>query len=98
MRALYHFKRVAREKGLNVKTLTEVQNRFTTKDMKESKDEALDPAPKVGDITQAIIAFDNPSSSILRVLRALRGEFSLASVVCEQVLKVTRYSKRQGTK
>ena len=37
-------------------------------------------------------------NAILRVLRALRGEFSLASVPCEPKLEVTTHSKRQGTK
>ena len=36
------------------------------------------------------------TSSILRVLRALRGEFYLASVPCEPKLDVTTHSKRQG--
>ena len=36
-------------------------------------------------------------NSVLRVLRALRGEFSLASVPCEPKLEVTTHSKRQGT-
>jgi hypothetical protein len=46
------------------------------------------------------------ASSILRVLRALRGEFFLtsglasqpASVPCEPKLDVTTHSKRQGTR
>jgi hypothetical protein len=37
------------------------------------------------------------SNSILRVLRALRGEFPLTSVWCEPKLDVTPHSKRQGT-
>ncbi len=86
--ALCHFKRTTKEKGSNAKTPTEGQNCFTTKDTKHtkrSKDEALDP--KLGDITQPIIAFDNPSSSILRVLRALRGEFPSTSRLASQVAR-----------
>ena len=36
------------------------------------------------------------AASILRVLRALRGEFSLASVLNEPKVRVTNLSKRQG--
>jgi hypothetical protein len=36
-------------------------------------------------------------ASILRVLRALRGEFSLASVPGEPKLEVITHSERQGT-
>jgi len=45
-----------------------------------------------GDIAQPITRFDSPSNSILRVLRALRGEFSLASVPCEPKLEVITHS------
>ena len=83
-----------------------------TKSTKASENGALDPALKIGNsevhqeseasarctlIAQPIARFDGLSNSILRVLRALRGEFSVVSVPCEPKLDVTAYSKRQGT-
>jgi hypothetical protein len=82
-----------------------------TKSTKESENEALDPAIELGgcssrspvyytprgDITQPIAAFDGSSSSILRVLRALRGELSLASVLCEPKVELTTHSKPHET-
>ena len=114
IQALFHFEWVTKEKGSNAKALTGAQNCFTTKDTKstkESEDEALDLALKLGrcsnrspvyytprgNIAQPIAVFDNPSSSILRVLRALRGEVSSASVQYEPELEVTTCSKLQGT-
>ena len=112
IQALCHFEWVTKEKGSNAKALTGAQNCFTTKDTKsakESEDEALDLALRLGggcssrspvyytprgDITQPIAAFDNSSSSILR---ALRGELSSASVQYEPELEVTTCSKLEGT-
>jgi len=49
--ALYRFEWVTNEKGSSAKTLVEVQNRFTTKDTKSTKeDEAFDPVFRLGDI------------------------------------------------
>ncbi len=107
IQALCHFRSISEEKGPTAKTLTEGQNCFTTKDTKSTKEleyEALDPALKLGDIAQPITAFDSSLSSILRVLHALRGEFSSTSglalqparVLCEPKLEITIYSKRHG--
>ena len=96
IQAICHFNSISKEKEPIAKTLTEVQSRFTTKDTKstkESENEALDPAIELGDTAQLIAAFDGSSSSILRVLRALRGEFSLASVLCEAKVELTTHSK-----
>jgi len=105
IQALCHFKSISEKKGPTAKTLTEVQNCFTTKE-----EEALDPALKLGCVvagpvyytprgnsTQPITAFDSSSNSILRVLR---GEFSSTSglalqpalVLCEPKLEVTTHS------
>jgi hypothetical protein len=43
------------------------------------------------------LLLNSSSDYILRVLRALRGEFPLTSVRCEPKLDVTTHSKRQGT-
>jgi len=91
---------VTQEKGLSFKTLPETKNCLTTKETKSTKgseDEPLDPAPKVGHIAQPIAAFDSSSSSILRVLRALRGKFPLVSVPRKPKSEITAHSKRQGT-
>jgi len=111
-KTLCHFK------CASVKTLTEGQNCFTTKDTKEPEDEALDRSLEPGGCStrlvyytpqgataQPIIAFDSSSSSILRVLRALRGEFSSTSglasqpacVLWEPESEVATHSKRQGS-
>jgi len=42
--------------------------------------------------------FNSFLNSILRVLRVLRGEFFLSSVLCETEPEATIHSKRQGTK
>jgi len=105
-------------KCASVKTLTEGQNCFTTKDTKEPEDEALDRSLEPGGCStslvhctpqgataQPIIASDSSSSSILRVLRALRGEFSSTSglasqpacVLWEPESEVATHSKRQGS-
>ena len=97
--ALCHFKRVTRERVASAKTLTEVQDCLTTKDLSafeeqagtkstKEKDQARDLAlePREcssgsvyhtarGDVAHQITAIHRSSSSTLRVLRALRGEF-----------------------
>jgi len=100
IQAICHFNSISKEKEPIAKTLTEVQSRFTTKDTKstkESENEALDPAIELGDTAQLIAAFDSSSSSILRVLRVLRGEFSLASALCEPKVELTTHSKPHET-
>ena len=70
--------------------IVETQNCFTTKDTKstkESEDEAFDPAFKPEVTLKFIKSPVFTPASILRVLRALRGEFSL----------VATHSKRQRT-
>ena len=78
MRTLCHFKCVTREKASKVKPLTELQNCFTTKDTKGTKNK-----------TQCVVEYDNGLRNVtnlksginrfvLRPLRTLRGEFSLA--------------------
>ena len=49
------------------------------------------------DIAQVVVAFYTSPCSVLRVLRALRGEFSLASVLCEPQLPTHSPLKQQGT-
>ncbi len=88
---------VTQEKGSSFKTLPETKNCLTTKDTKGSEDETLDPAPELGHIAQPIRAFDSSSSSILRVLRALRGEFPLVSVPRKPKSEITAHPKRQRT-
>ena len=94
IQAICRFNSISKEKEPIAKTLTEVQSHFTTKDTKESQNEALDPAIELGDTAQPIAVFDSSSSSILRVLRALHGEFSLASILCEPKLEPSAHSKR----
>ena len=92
------FKSVAREEVSMANHLTGGQNCSTTKDtksVKESSDKAPTTSLEFGDITQPITAFDNAWTSILRVLRDLRGEFSLASVLRGTEQEVTARSKRQ---
>ena len=51
--ALYRLEWITNQKGSSARTLAEVQNCFTTKDTKstkESEDEAFDPALNLGDI------------------------------------------------
>ena len=106
-RVLCHFKWVTEEKESSARALREEQNRFTTKgtkSTKESQNETFHTAPE-GDIAQQITPFGGSSGSILRVLRALRGKSSLASVLSEPKLAVTtnsclprrhRQAKRKG--
>ena len=49
-----------------------------TKSTKESEDVVVDAIDKLGGITKLIVAFNIPLCFILRVLRALRGEFFLS--------------------
>ena len=95
--AICRFNSISKEKEPIAKTLTEVQSCFTTKSTKESENEALYPAIELGGTAQLIAAFDGSSSSILCVLRALRGELSLASVLCEPKVELTTHSKPHET-
>ena len=97
IQAICRFNSISKEKEPIAKTLTEVQSRFNTKDTKESQNEALDPAIELGDSAQPIAVFDGSSSCILRVLHALRGECSLASILCEPKVELTTHSKPHET-
>ena len=61
------------------------------------KNKASDPSPKFGNIAQVSIALDSSPRSILRVLRALRGEFSLVSFPCKAEPEATTYSIQRGS-
>ncbi len=81
-KGLCHFKWVAEEKESSARAPTEGKDCFTTdgtKSTKEPQNETLHTAPE-GDVPRQITPFDSSSSSTLRVLRALRGKSSLASV------------------
>jgi hypothetical protein len=64
----------------SAKTLAEIQNYLTTKDTKEPADERLIPPLCLVTLTFILRTLQLEPNAILRVLRALRGEFSLASV------------------
>jgi hypothetical protein len=70
-----------KKKGCSDKTLTEAHDCFTTKE-----DEAFEPFLKFGDIEVHQETVFTPTC-ILRVLRALRGKFSLVSITCNPKLK-----------